>query len=161
MRVFFRLIWRLTLAFLMIGIANSAISVWRDIQYTKTSVNWQMVDGRLVRVVDLDTIPWRGKHKPDEIVEYEFVVGAKTYSGRTISFSRRSAWYHDEVRDLVTSLASKRSVPVFFNPSFPKEAVLQPGGSNEANIWFFVGQMFATAAIAALILRDLKARRHD
>ena len=154
-----RLLWRLVLSFLLIGIAKSAFGVWKDIQRTETSVSWPKAEGSIVKVTDVNTQPWRGKHPSDQIVEYEFAVEGATYLGRTISFSRRSAWYHDEVKELVLRLAQSTSVAVYFDPQSPQNSVLYPGGSNRTNIIFFACQILAVVVFGALIVIDVKASR--
>jgi hypothetical protein len=153
------LLWRLVLPFLLIGIIRSACAVWRDIQHTEVSKSWPMVEGRMIRHTDLNKVPWKGRHKSDEIVEYQFTVRGVAYLGRTVSFSRRSTWYHNEVKSFVMSLTTSPIVMVYFDPQSPQTSVLQPGGSNTANILFFTCQVLCVIAFATLIVMDVKNTR--
>lgn len=159
MNMWSRILWRLVLSILLVGMAKSANNVWRDIQHTKTSVTWSRTEGQIVKTTDVNSPPWRGRHPSNQIVEYEFKVDGVSYFGRTISFSRRSAWYHDEVKELIQKLTQSPFVTVYFDPMLPQNSVLDPGGSNQANIIFFVCQILAAAVFAALIVIDVKVSR--
>ena len=152
-------LWRLTLCFLLLGIAKSAVFVYQDIRLTSASAGWIMTKGRFVGLADVNNPPMKGKFKSDQIVEYEFEVGNQTYRGTAISFSRRTAWYLNEVKSLISELKSMPSLPIYYDPLSPSNSVLKPGGSNRDNIWFFCSQIFFIILLAMLILADFKKRK--
>jgi len=136
------LVWCVIPAVLVFGLTRSASRVWQDIQRTSSSAVWPSIVGQITYVIDPDSYLIH-RYESDAILAFKYTVNGKEYTSSTISFSRRYKWYYSEIKEFTTPFRSHPSVRLFYDPQKPWIAVLQPGGSNSDNIWFFAGQCVA------------------
>ncbi|WP_461786359.1 DUF3592 domain-containing protein [Prosthecobacter sp.] len=151
------LIWRLFLALAVALIIRSSYSVVLDIVAVNQSSSWPSTQGTVVKYTDFNAAlrSWRR----DQIVEYEFHVQGVRYTGNQITFSKRSKWDYEDVKTATAKWPSNPEVSVYYDSANPMRSVLEPGGSNVANILFFVAQLLAALGLSALLIFHLRQDR--
>ena len=152
------LIWRFFLALLVVLIIRSAYyDVALDIIAVNDSSAWPSVKGRVVRFADFNANlrSWRD----DQIVEYEFEVEGVRYTGNQVSFSKRSRWNYDAVKEATAKWSLNPDAKVYYDSANPNRSVLEPGGSNVANIAFFTAQLFGALGLSFLLIFHLRQDR--
>lgn len=150
-------------AMLVFTLIRSASRVWQDIQRTTSSAKWPSIIGQITGVIDPDSSLLRN-YNSDAIIAFKYAVHGQEYTGTTISFSRRKKWYYNQIKAFIIPFQSHPQVQIFYDPQEPWIAVLQPGGSNSDNIWFFAGQCVAILVISLylifIILTAYKKLKH-
>ncbi len=148
------IIWRLFLFAAVAMIIRSSSFVALDIIAVSESPSWPSAQGRVVRYTDFNAAlrSW----KRDQIVEYEFQVQGVRYTGNQIAFSKRSKWDYDDVKEVTAKWSSFPQVKVHYDSENPMRCVLEPGGSNFANIIFFIAQLLTALALSALLFLHLR-----
>ena len=133
------------MAFLgLFGLLFAAIALWaRSINLR--ACTWPKVRGN---VVESFIEGWTSDSGPSPVVRYRYLVAGKTYESSQFSYHFVSGTlsYAEKV---VRTYPVGSSVDVYYDPTDPNSAVLEPGKSH-GWIWFFVGGL-AFVAIAITI----------
>lgn len=102
---------------------------WRAKSRNTAALNWPSVDGEIVRseVQSKWTTDGQGqavyRHRP--IIAYAYSVGGQAYSGKRIDFYGNPGYTEAKARALCDKFPSGARVPIYYNPSNPKDAVLE------------------------------------
>lgn len=143
--------WRILLITLIFLIARSAYFVGFDAYHTVQSGGWPSTIGKIVKIADATTETQQKSWAKDKIIEYKYSVKGEDFNGNKISFSRRKKWYYDEVNKLVAPWRLDGNVTVFYSPDKAGLSVINPGGSNVANIAFLCAQILGITVLAAAL----------
>jgi hypothetical protein len=145
------------LLFLCVGI-GLLIYGKRVAGMAKDSATWPGVKGKIVRseVVRNDDDMGRGRDRsatfmPD--VGYTYSVDKTEYEGSLIAFGTRNFYgSKDYANDYVERFPEGKRVSVFYDPSNPETAVLEPGLSKKSHIPTYVGiGLIALSLIFAVV----------
>jgi hypothetical protein len=145
------LIWRILLTAFIALIARSAYYVGSDVYYTAQSTDWPSTEGEIIKIVNPSKDPQPKSWAKDKIVEYKYLAEGKEFSGNKISFNRRKKWYGNDVTRLVAPLSLGDGITVFYNPKNAAISVLNPGGSNTANVAFLCAQILGITMLATAL----------
>lgn len=133
---------------------KSAYNVADDIGKTLRSSQWPTTPGTLIRVIEESRFT-RPSSKSYSL-EYSYVIDGREYRGNQISFSRRHGWSKRDIDELVAQLRLEQEITVHYDPSNPTVSVLQPGGSNLANIIFFCVQIIIIGLITLFFVLSIR-----
>ena len=153
-------VWTIMPVVALFLISRSASFVWQDIQRTSCSAAWPSTVGEITHVIDPDS-SWSKRYRSDAILAFKYSVSGQEYTGNTISYSRRKKWYYTEIKSFIIPYKGHPRVRIFYDPQHPSVSVLQPGGSNSDNIWFFAGQCFIILMTSTILILGIwQTRRH-
>lgn len=97
---------------------------WQNHQTAKASVAWPTTEGTITKVERFKRLfRWLPR------VAYTYSVGEKSYASERISFA--AGYRPKEVDEVLNRYAVGQSVPVYYPPTKPAEAVLQPGSNKQ------------------------------
>ena len=130
----------------------SMLRLGREIWLVEQSRTWPAVDGEVVGFATLEPRPISGY--PDQsVICYRYRVNEKVFEGWRVSFSRRTKWYQNDLHELMSRYQHRQTVKVFYQPSDPENAVLEPGGNNAANWTMLTLQIVVFGVLAWWIVR--------
>jgi hypothetical protein len=150
-------LWRLFLTVVVVLILRSAYFVGCDIVAVNESQSWPSVQGTVVRFTDVNGSGAPKSWRRDRIVEYSYQVDGSSYTGNQISFSKRSKWMYEDVKAITSTWVTMPEVRVFFDPKNPARSVLQPGGSNIANLLFIFAQVVTALALSFVLVYHIRS----
>jgi hypothetical protein len=105
------------------------IAAVRNLQRGFARRRWPQTQGRIVRAfVLVHTDSGEGDSYTPQ-VEYEYAIDAKTYRSSRRRFGQIGSWGRAQAERTIAPYQPGSSVPVYFNPSKPAEAVLATGTS--------------------------------
>ncbi len=142
-------------AILLIATVWGTVEVGSDAFLVAESLRWPSTDGKIIK----------GEQATKSVgfepayLEYSYQVGDRWFSSGKINFSRRWKWSSNEWNALIGSFPASGSVPVFYNPREPSQAVLEPGGSNLGNFAFLGVQLLVALALSWLLIRSFRIDR--
>lgn len=114
------------------------------------SLAWPKADG-VVTSSSVVTRYWRDVELHHPAVQYQYSVGPQTYSGKRIAFKTESGGTAQVAADVLGPYPQGAHVPVYYNPSNPGEAVLEPGIKGEQRLLFWIGMFFIAASALTLV----------
>jgi hypothetical protein len=141
---------------LLFGVVWTAIAVYIFTRSRK-SASWPEAVGKVlfteVRRVDTVTSSARtGSLTYQPYIKYEYSVGGSRYENAAYSVAAR-AWTADPApaADILTRYPVGGDVPVFYDPSNPRDSALIPGDSG--GNWYFLalGGVFITVGVVGLL----------
>lgn len=150
------IIWRLFLFVAVVLILRSAYFVILDAIAVGESATWQSTQGTVVRFTDVNGEGVPRTWKRDRIVEYSYRVNGDELMGNQISFSRRSRWTFDDVKKATAQWSADPVLTVYYDEQNPSKSVIQPGGSNLANILFLSIQLIAAVGMSILLVYHIR-----
>jgi len=103
---------------------------WRNHQKVQASMSWQSVTGRILSAEVREQINRGNADEADQYtytpeVRYEYQVGGQTYPGTRLAFSVRAYSSAKQAMAAVQALQPGMTVPVFYDPGKPQDAVLE------------------------------------
>jgi len=129
----------------MILMAFGAVELfigWQIHHNAAMSERWPTSDGIILASHLIELEGSANKKKYEAYVRYGYMVGGKTYTDDTINFKR----HHVDVLNIVSQVLKQypvgMHVKVFYDPTEPGHAVLEPGMPWKADIPLFVGLVF-------------------
>ncbi len=97
---------------------------WQTHQTAQASVAWPTTAGTITKVERFKRLfRWLPR------IGYTYSVGDKSYTSERISFV--AAYRAKEVDEVMSRYAVGQSVPVYYPPEKPAEAVLEPGSNKQ------------------------------
>jgi hypothetical protein len=113
---------------LVLAAVGSAVSVTGSIRDARASMTWPSVTGRVSEsAVEESTVGT--KRSFTARVRYDYVVGGRGYTNRAIGFSDAGGSSRDSAEGVVARYPSGATVPVYYDPADPQNAVLERGAS--------------------------------
>ena len=101
--------------------------LWKAVQThqtAKASVNWPTAEGKITKVERFKRLfRWLPR------VGYSYSVGEKSYNSERISFV--AGYRPKEVDEILNRYTVGQTVPVYYPPEKPGDAVLQPGSNKQ------------------------------
>ncbi|WP_281492150.1 DUF3137 domain-containing protein [Desulfosarcina cetonica] len=126
-----------------IGIVIAVFS-YSAYQTSLASKSWPTVSGSIIRseIEKRISTSGEGANKKKTVKEYpkvtyQYLIDGKTYKSGKISFSSTG-----NAKQVVARYPVGKSVPVYYNPEKPKQAVLIPGGSKFNYVPYFFSAFF-------------------
>lgn len=101
----------------------------RNARRGSASRRWPQVQGRVLRSFVLVQTDSEGGRSTKPQVEYEYVVEGATYRGTRLRYGQTGSWSQKQAERVIAPFQAGASVPVFFDPLKPRDAVLIPGTS--------------------------------
>ena len=121
------------------------------------SLSWPTAEGEITRSAAVyqtelnETSGGTDTFKAD--TAYQYVVNARSYVSSRISMADfMTASTTGRAQSIAEQYPSKSRVEVFYNPSDPSEAVLEPGDCTGIKLIYFIGGIFAAAGLFFLIM---------
>lgn len=111
----------------LIGVLLISNSI-RDYPNVRASTTWPVVEGRVIAASIEQKDGRRGRQRFVPNITYGFTVGSRQYRSQRINYG--GVWTEsspEAAEQALRELAPNGVVKVFYNPSDPAEAVLQPG----------------------------------
>ena len=143
-----------SLAFVAIGgaIINYAV---RTAAKARQSESWPSVEGEIAHSAvlyqtDARATDYRSAYKAD--ISYRYKVNGRSYSSSNISHLDFSTSSTGRAQSIVQQYPDKSTVQVYYNPSNPSEAVLEPGSAGGINLLYGIGGVFAAGGSLFLLL---------
>jgi len=138
------------LIFAVGGIAFAFIG-YNSMQKAKAAKAWPTVEGRITSS-EVDSY-WKrdrdsGSTRMHEAkIAYEYTVDGVSYESTKISFMSSSSSLRGQAQAMVRKYPAGGTATVYYNPSNPQEAVLEPGAAGGAMIFMAAGGIFALIGI--------------
>ena len=123
--------------------------------------SWKTVGGLVVRSGRTDAKVADVQSCPKPVIEFEYSVNGRQFRSRRISFSKMVSCDREYTREILRNFSVNKSVPVYYNPSAPEQAVLQRKGLSGVYWGFALGLVFAFiggALVYALLFKISSAR---
>ncbi|NPV87117.1 MAG: DUF3592 domain-containing protein [Anaerolineae bacterium] len=113
---------------------------------------WPTVTGRVVSVEvrehrHYDSEDHRTEYSYEPIVEYTYTVGGRQYNGSKISFGA-NRFDRNTAQRKAAAYPQGASVTVFYDPSDPAKAVLEPQAAG-SKVFLIIGIVFAAIGLLA------------
>lgn len=121
------LVWGVLAGLLTAAITVSFGFTLRSLYLIQKSSHWPAVQGRVIAFTHVEPRP-RSGYPESDLIRYGYRINGQDYVGSTVSFSRRTKWYQNDVRALIERYGGKSAVMVFYDQSNPANSVLEPGG---------------------------------
>ncbi len=104
----------------------------RDLRKANDSLRWPSTSGQILSPGTKTVSHWSGRHgdygsseQEVRVVRYSYTVDGAEYSGERISYGGGA---YENAKNAVAKYRAGYTVKVYYNPSDPSEAVLEPGG---------------------------------
>jgi hypothetical protein len=143
-----------SLVFVMIGGAILYYAI-RMAAKARESASWPSVEGEIAHSAVLyqpDTTSTTGNtatYKAD--IAYRYKVNGANYSSSKISLLDLAST-PGRAQSIVQRYPDQSTVQVYYNPSNPSEAALEPDNTGGINFLYVVGGIFATGGLFFLIM---------
>jgi hypothetical protein len=121
----------------------------------RQSLSWPSVEGEIAHSAVLyqtstsTTTGGTSTYKAD--IAYRYKINGANYSSSRISIVDFSST-PGRARSIVERYPDQSRVLVYYNPSDPSEAVLEPGAAGGINLLYLVGGAFAASGLFFLIM---------
>jgi len=148
------------LIILIFAIQTSVISIesegWPTVDGTITSSMIDVYEERDTSTGDDDFPPTYTTYYEPEIT-YSYSINGVDYSFDKISFSRTRFVIQSEAQEVIDEYSTGTNVTVYYNPSNPSEAVLEPGIQNSGGmICSTIGALIFVVLGALIVLSVVK-----
>ena len=142
----------LPLVLLLVGGVLAFVG-WRLGGEARASAAWPATDAVVESARVVEQAEANEKRLFRAAIRYRYQVGDTRYSGERVSYDMAPSPQPGIARAIVERYPAGASVKVFYDPSDPSRAVLEPGGAIAP--WVLVGLgAFLAVAGAALFLRS-------
>lgn len=149
------------LIFILVG-ASVGFFGFRGLIRAKASVNWPMVEGKIVEsTVDRSTSNSNGSSSTtyQAAVLYDYSVDGTLFSSDCVAYGDYGTSSPSHARDIVNRYPKDKVVTVRYMPGNPEESLLEPGIQGQS--WFLpaFGLIFFTVGIVMAIILPNVIRR--
>lgn len=141
------------LIFLVVGLGLSYWG-WSVLQKARASASWPNVSGQITSSSVSHSTDSEGADSYTPSVAYRYTVNDQQYSGYQIKFGETSYSSESKAELVVARYPAGATVPIYYNPSDPDTAVLEPGVTSGSYIILAIGACFV---ILPLILTPIIA----
>jgi len=143
------------LMFGVIGLGLGGVNLWQGIRCK----SWPRADG-VIMSSNIERHPNAGAHSGDVWgvnIEYIYKVAGVSYTGTRVAFGmEESSAAH--AQNFAGRYPPGKSVPVFYSPGDPENAVLETGIFGGVWISLGVGGLFMVFGVGALVVRHRKLK---
>jgi hypothetical protein len=149
--VAFSVMWKFWIC-LLVGLF--AVLAWLGMREEgAASQHWPSAPGLITERRVTDSVDKDGGHNRNVRVRYTYTIGGKEYQGDRVGVGGSG-----DIDAVSRNYSEGKRVAVFYNPSRPDEAVLEPG-SRGTLVWGLVGFGFLAYAFYSLVERRRKKLR--
>ena len=128
---------------LLVALGIDLLLRWR------ASAGWSQGSARILSSeVEPSTFDEQTVYRP--MIVYAFFAANREYTSRRVSFSGRSYAREEQARQAAARFPAETSVPVYFNPDHPKEAVLERQGIGPVILLILCGLLCWMGPVAGL-----------
>jgi Protein of unknown function (DUF3592) len=145
----------LSLVFIATGAVIISYAI-RTAAKARQSPSWPSIEGEIAHsAVQQETnttaTGYSTTYKAD--ISYRYKVNGTNYSSTKVSHVTLSTSATSRAQGIVQKYPDKSRVQVYYNPSDPSEAVLEPGNTDGIDVLYGLGGIFCAGGFIFLVLR--------
>ena len=151
--------WLVLVIFPMLGglLIYSAVTTWLT---ARQSVSWPTADGEILSVEVVEQDPEYSLRKRGEAektnyhadIRYRYQVDGRDYEGNRITANDSASIQREDIEAITSGYSAGQSIPVYYNPDSPDQALLQPGKSGDSVVVLIMGLAFLILPPVMIVL---------
>lgn len=145
-----------SLIFILVG-AGLSWWGWTILQNARSSASWPSVQGQITSsLVDYSTDAEGGDSYSPQVA-YAYAVNGRSYEGQTIKFGENSYSSKRKAQAILDRYPNGQRIAVFYDPTQPDKAVLEPGVSGGSYIVLGIGLLFVFISLLVVVFAAVRA----
>jgi len=149
-----------SLIFILVGVGLSWWG-WTILQNARSSASWPSVQGQITdALLDYSTDADGGDSYSPQVT-YTYAVNGRSYESQTIKFGENSYGSKRQAQAILDRYPNGQRIAVFYDPTQPDRAVLEPGVSGGSYIVLAIGVLFVGLSLLWIVFVGVRAVRHS
>ncbi len=144
-------------------VAGGAISWWGwgILQNARQSESWPTTSGQIIYSDVRESRDNEGTTSYYADIEFTYVVGDQRYTADKVSFGEYGSGTRRHAADIVARYPQGMAVTVYYDPTAPETAVLEPGVTWSSYLVLIIGMTFVCFSLIMLPLSPLVWRQSN